>query len=87
MDYSMPGFPVHHQLLDLTQTHVHQVGDVIQPSHPLLSPSPPAFNPQYKIKSLKKSGGWGGEWSNSETYWVSVIKSPVLGVGWFLSLY
>ena len=45
MDYSMPGFPVHHQLLELTQTHhVHQVGDVIQPSHPLLSPSPPAFN-------------------------------------------
>ena len=45
MDCSMPGFPVHHQFLELTQTHyVHQVGDVIQPSHPLLSPSPPAFN-------------------------------------------
>ena len=41
---SMPGLPVHHQLLELTQTHVHQVGDAIQPSHPLLSPSPPAFN-------------------------------------------
>ena len=39
-----PAFPVHHQLLKLTQTHVHQVGDAIQPSHPLLSPSPPAFN-------------------------------------------
>ena len=36
--------PVHHQLLELTQTHVHQVGDAIQPSHPLSSPSPPAFN-------------------------------------------
>ena len=35
----MPGLPVHHQLLELTQTHVHQVGDAIQPSHPLLSPS------------------------------------------------
>ena len=37
-------FPVHHQLLELTQTHVHHVGDAIQPSHPLSSPSPPAFN-------------------------------------------
>ena len=43
-DCSMPGLPVHHQLLEFTQTHVHWVGDVIQPSHPLLSPSPPAFN-------------------------------------------
>ena len=44
MDYSMPGLPVHHQLLELAQTHVHQVGDAIPPSHPLSSPSPPAFN-------------------------------------------
>ena len=44
MDCSMPGFPVHHQILELTQTHVRQVGDAIQPSHPLSSPSPPAFN-------------------------------------------
>ena len=44
MDCSMPSFPIRHQLLELAQTHVHQVGDVIQPSHPLLSPSPPAFN-------------------------------------------
>ena len=45
MDCSMPGFPVHHQLPELTQTHVHCVGDAIQPSHPLLSPSPPTtFN-------------------------------------------
>ena len=43
MDYSTPSFPVHHQLLELTQTHVYQVGDTIQPSHPLSSPSPPAF--------------------------------------------
>jgi len=41
---STPGFPVHHQLLEFTQTHVHWVGDAIQPSHPLLSPSPPAFS-------------------------------------------
>ena len=44
MDCSMLGFPVHHQLLELVQTVVHRVSDAIQPSHPLLSPSPPAFN-------------------------------------------
>ena len=44
MDCSMPGFPVHHQLPELTQTHVHWVGDAIQPSPPLSSPSPPTFN-------------------------------------------
>ena len=44
MDRSMPGFPVHHQLLEFTETHVHRVGDAIQPSHSLLSPSPPTFN-------------------------------------------
>ena len=44
MDCSMPGLPVHHQLLKFAQTHVHQVGDAIQPSHPLSSSSPPAFN-------------------------------------------
>ena len=44
MDCSMPGFPVHCQLPELTQTHVHHVSDAIQPSHPLSSPSPPAFN-------------------------------------------
>ena len=41
---SMPGLPVHHQLPELTQTHAHWLRDAIQPSHPLLSPSPPAFN-------------------------------------------
>ena len=44
MDSSMLGFPVHRQLSELAQTHVHQVSDAIQPSHPLFSPSPPAFN-------------------------------------------
>ena len=44
MDCSTPGLPVHHQLQEFAQTHVHWVGDAIQPSHPLLSPSPPAFN-------------------------------------------
>ena len=44
MDCSTPGLPVHHQLPESTQTHVHWVGDAIQPSHPLLIPSPPIFN-------------------------------------------
>ena len=43
-DCSTPGLPVHHQLLELTQTHVHWVGGVIQTSHPLSSPSPPTFS-------------------------------------------
>ena len=63
MNHSMPGLPVHHQLLEFTQTHVHQVGDAIQPSHPLSSLSPPA------PKSLPASGSfpmsqlftWGGQ--------------------------
>ena len=45
LDCSTPGLPVHHQLLEFTQTHAHRVGDAIQPSHPLWSPSPPAPNP------------------------------------------
>ena len=44
MDCSMPGLPVHHQLPEFSQTQVHRVSDAIQPSHPLLSPSPPTFN-------------------------------------------
>ena len=45
MNCSTPGLPVHHQLPEFTQTHVHRVGDAIQPSHPLSSPSPPAPDP------------------------------------------
>ena len=45
MNHSTPGLPVHHQLPEFTQTHVHRVSDAIQPSHPLLSPSPPSPNP------------------------------------------
>ena len=45
MNRSTPGLPIHHQLPEFTQTHVHRVSDAIQPSHPLSSPSPPAPNP------------------------------------------
>ena len=59
---STPGFPVHHQLLELAQTHIHRVSDAIQPSHPLSSPSPPALNlPQHQgsfpMSWLFASGG------------------------------
>ena len=54
-DCSMPGLPIHHQLLEFTQTHVHQVGDAIQPSDPLSCPSPPIFNfPSIKNQHLFK---------------------------------
>ena len=45
MNRSMPGLPVHHQLPEFTQTHIHRISDAIQPSHPLSSPSPPALDP------------------------------------------
>ena len=55
-DRSTPGLPVHYQLQEFTQAHVHWVGDAIQPSHPLSSPSPPAFNLSQN-QGLFKSGG------------------------------
>ena len=62
MACSRPGFPVHHQLPEFAQTHIHRVGDAIQPSHPLLSPFPPAFNPSqhqdlFQWVSSSPSGG------------------------------
>ena len=65
MNYSMPGFPVHHQLPEFTQTHVHWVGDAIQPSHPLLSPSPPALNPSQHQGLFK----WVGSSHQVPKYW------------------
>ena len=60
MDCSTPGFPVHHQLLELAQTHIHRVSDAIQPSHPLLSPSPTAFNLwSFPMSQPFESGGQG----------------------------
>ena len=60
MNCSTPGLPVHHQLQEFTQTHVHRLGDAIQPSHPLLSPSPLAFDlsqHQGLFKRVSSSGG------------------------------
>ena len=62
MNRSRPGLPVHHQLPEFTQTHVHRVGDAIQPSHPLSSPSPPAPNPsQHQGLFQWVNSTWGGQ--------------------------
>ena len=62
MNRSTPGLPVHHQLLEFTQTHVHLVSDAIQPSHPLSSPSPPAPNPsQHQSFPMSQLFTWGGQ--------------------------
>ena len=66
MDCSTPGLPVHHQLPEVTQTHVHWVSDAIQPPYPLSSPSPLAFNPSQHKGLFKKSAlriRWTKYWS------------------------
>ena len=68
MNCSTPGLPVHHQLLEFTQTHVHRVSDAIQPSHPLSSPSPPIPNPSPHQSLSNKSTlcmRWPKYWSFS----------------------
>ena len=89
MNRSTPGLRVHHQLLEFTQTHVHQVSDAIQPSHPLSSPSPPALNPsqhqnicQHNSNHLEKIGDSFGivrtDCGNREYYRVLVIFYTVI---------
>ena len=68
MNHSTPGLPVYHQLPESTQTHVHCVSDAIQPSHPLLSPSPPALNLSQNQGLFKESAlpiRWSKYWSLS----------------------
>ena len=65
MNCSTPGLPVHHQILEFTQTHVHLVGDAIQPSHPLSSPSPPAPNPSQLQEESTLHMKWPKYWSFS----------------------
>ena len=68
MNCSTPGLPVHHQFLEFTQTHIHQVGDAIQPSHPLLSPSPSVpIPPSIRVFSNEStlSMRWPKYWSIS----------------------
>ena len=62
INHSTSGLPVHHQLPEFTQTHVHRVSDAIQTSHPLLSPSPPAPNPsQHQSFPMSQLFTWGGQ--------------------------
>ena len=67
MNCSTPGLPVHHQLPEFTHTHIHRVGDAIQPSHPLSSPSPPALNPSIRVFSNESTlyMRWPKYWSFS----------------------
>ena len=85
MDCSMPGLPVHHQLPELAQTHVHRVGDAIQPSHPLSSPSPPAFNLS-QHQSLSNESvlriRWPKYWSCSFSISPSSEYSELISLGW-----
>ena len=89
MNRSTPGLPVHHQLLKFTQTHVHRVGDAIQPSHPPLSPSPPAPNPSQHQGLFPNSQicAWGSQ-SIGVSASASVLRmntqdlSPLEWTGW-----
>ena len=77
MNHSTPGLPVHHQLPESTQTHVHQVGDAIQPSHPLSSPSPPAPNPSptEKHQSLSNESTLRMRWPKYWSFSLSIGPS------------
>ena len=74
MNRSTPGLPVHHQLPESTQTHVHRVSDAIQPSHPLSSPSPPAPNPS-QHQSFSNESTLHMRWPKYWSYSFSIIPS------------
>ena len=89
MDCSTSGLSVHHQFLELTQTHVHWLSDAIQPSHPLLSPSPPAFNrfpasESFQMSRLFASGGQSIGVSASASFLPVTIQDwfPLGWTGW-----
>ena len=80
INLSTPGLPVHHQLSEFTQTHVHCVGDAIQPSHPLSSPFPPAPSPSQHQRLFQwVNSAWGGQSTG-----VSALASflPKKSQGW-----
>ena len=88
MDCSTPGFPVHHQLPKLAQTHIHRVGDAIQPSYTLSSPSPPAFNlSQHRVFSNESvlCIRWPEYWSFSFSISPSSEHSGLISfrIDWF----
>ena len=75
MDCSTPGFPVHHQLLEITQTHVHRVSDAIQPSHPLPSLSPTTFNFFFIIRLFSNESVLLIRWPNYWSFSFSISPS------------
>ena len=85
MDCSLPGLPVHHQLLEFTQTHVHWVGDAIQPSHPLLSPSRPLLLPPSIFPSIRVFSNESALPSGGQSIGVSALTSvlPMNIQDWF----
>ena len=88
MNRSTPGLPVHHHLPEFTQTHVHRVGDAIQPSHPLSSPSPPApILPASESFQMSQLFAWGGQntgvsASTSVPPMNTQDRSPLEWTGW-----
>ena len=80
MNRSTSGLPVHHQLPEFTQTHVHRVSDTIQPSHPLSSPSPPALNPS-SIRVFSNESTLCMRWPKYWSFSCSIIPSKeILGL-------
>ena len=75
MNRSTPGLPVHHQLPEFTQTHVHRVSDAIQPFHPLSSPSPPAPNPSQSIRVFSNESTLRMKWPKYWSFSFSIIPS------------
>ena len=74
MNHSTPGLPVHHQLLEFTQTQVHRVSDAIQPSHPGSSPSPPPHNPSHH-QSFSNESTLHMRWPRYWSFSFSIIPS------------
>ena len=79
MNHSTPGLPVHHQLLEFTQTHVHRVSDTIQPSHPLSSPSPPAPVPP-SIKVFSNESALRMRWPKYWNFSFSISPSIIYAI-------
>ena len=88
MNCSTPGFPIHHQLLESTQTYIHHIGNAIQPSHPLSSPSPPTFNLSQNKNLLQWVSSWhqvvkalGFQLQHQSFQWI--LTTLILGwTGW-----